>query len=167
LTAGVQTVKKGFLTVWWTGEQAPPPRPPHLQFSAAPVGHNRKLQGNDFSTGKWDFPHEKSLRSRRTCRRDRLHWLPDAAFLISKTPALRQGVYIQIRWAADPGNSHSHSILPFLAIPDASPACFAHRARQAQVPNPLEGFLSPRSTLVGQPGSKAPPGLYSLPGQFG
>ena len=29
-----------------------------------------------------------------------------------------------------------------------------------------EGFVSPRSTLVGQPGSEAPPGPHSLPGQF-
>ena len=30
-----------------------------------------------------------------------------------------------------------------------------------------EGFVSPRSTLVGQPGSETPPGFHSLPGQFG
>jgi len=29
-----------------------------------------------------------------------------------------------------------------LAIPDAPPACFAHRARQASVPKPLQGTLS-------------------------
>ena len=32
---------------------------------------------------------------------------------------------------------------------------------------PPEGFLSPRSTLVGQPGSETPLGSHSLPGQFG
>ena len=53
-----------------------------------------------------------------------------------------------------------------LAISDTTPACFAHWARQASVPNPPEGLLSPRSTLVGQPGSEAPLGLHSLPGQF-
>jgi len=31
------------------------------------------MQGNDFSSGKWDFPPEKSQRSRRTRRRDRLN----------------------------------------------------------------------------------------------
>ena len=31
------------------------------------------------------------------------------------------------------GNSHRRVILPLLAIPDAPPRCFAHRARSASV----------------------------------
>ena len=38
-------------------------------------------------------------------------------------------------WASlRPGNSHSRGFQPLLAIPDAPPACFVHRTRQASVP---------------------------------
>ena len=38
-------------------------------------------------------------------------------------------------WASlRPGNSHSRGFQPLLAIPDAPPACFVHRTRQAPVP---------------------------------
>ena len=33
-----------------------------------------------------------------------------------------------------PGNSHSRGVQPLLAIPDAPPRFFAHRARSASVP---------------------------------
>ena len=40
----------------------------------------------------------------------------------------------------DPGNSHGRALRPLPAIPDAPPACFRHRRRQAPVPLGAHGW---------------------------
>ena len=62
------------------GGTVPPPQPPLYIFQPRPLGTTEKCKEAIFSSGKWDFPLEKSLRSRRTRRRDRLNSLLDAAF---------------------------------------------------------------------------------------
>ncbi len=54
------------------GGVSPPPLPPSPIFARAAARHKQKLQGNDFCSGKWDFPTQKSSRPRRTRRRVRL-----------------------------------------------------------------------------------------------
>lgn len=53
-----------------------------------------------------------------------------------------------------------------LAIPHAPLACIRHWRRRTSASDLPEGFLSPRSMLVGQGSSDSPPGCHSLLPQF-
>ena len=53
-------MSKALLTSMWTGKQAPPPLPPSPVFARIFSDFRaQKLQGNDFCSGKWDFPGAK------------------------------------------------------------------------------------------------------------
>ena len=66
-------MSKRFLTSWWTGKHAPPPLTPSPVFAKIFSDFRaQKLQGNDFCSGKWDFPPQKSSHAHRTRRWARL-----------------------------------------------------------------------------------------------